>query len=194
MNRLALLVLIVVSSTACKHKKKADSGESFFPVLSFLQSQVKNVDTSLYRIVQLEKWDTSSATTYINRNQFRSVAAPFLQLPDISSEKWKEDYEESKIFDENTGKVILSYTTLEKENEIQREDVILVPGEDGNDKVETIIIHQVKDEGDSTMIRNMVWYVDKRFTIVTKTQRGNGPELVRTKEVVWNDFIDRSRE
>lgn len=194
MNRLALLVLIVVSSTACKHKKKADSGESFFPVLSFLQSQVKNVDTSLYRIVQLEKWDTSSATTYINRNQFRSVADPFLQLPDISSEKWKEDYEESKIFDENTGKVILSYTTLEKENEIQREDVILVPGEDGNDKVETIIIHQVKDEGDSTMIRNMVWYVDKRFTIVTKTQRGNGPELVRTKEVVWNDFIDRSRE
>jgi hypothetical protein len=194
MNRLVVLVLLIVSTAACKHKKKAENGESFFPVLSFLQSQVKNVDTSLYRIVQLEKWDTTSATTYINRSQFRSLAAPFLQIPDISADKWQDDYEESKIFDQNTGQYILSYTTLEKENEIQREDVILSPGEGGSDKVETIIIHQVKDEGDSTVIRNMVWYVDKRFTIVTKTQQGKGPEQVRTKEVVWNDFIDRSKE
>lgn len=189
-NHLAIFIISFFSLAACKNKKKNENAESFFPVLSFLQSQVRGIDTSLYRIVRLEKQDGQSNTTYISRNDFRSVAAPFLNLPDISAGDLKDDYEESKIFEQASNQVILTYTTNEKDNEIQREDVILGPGTNEFDKVETIIIHQMKNAGDSTVIRNMVWYVDKRFTIVTKTQKANGPEKVNTVEVVWNDFKD----
>jgi hypothetical protein len=190
MNRLVVCIVVLFFTAACKNKKKKENTESFFPVLSFLQSQVRGVDTSLYRIVRLEKQDGQSNTTYISRNDFRSVSAPFLNLPDISSDELKDDYEESKIFEQASNQVILTYTTAEKDNEIQREDVILGPGTNEFDKVETIIIHQVKNAGDSTVIRNMVWYVDKRFTIVTKTQKENKPDKVNTVEVIWNDFKD----
>ena len=190
MNR-CIVMLAIFILLSCSSKKKNKNTEEIFPVRSFLQSQVKQVDTSLYRIVKVEKIDTNVTKSYVSREDFRALAKDFLSMPDISAVEWKDDYDGSKMFEEDM-KAILMYTTQEKENEIQRLDVILEPGSgEATGKVQTIIVYLIKSNNDSTVIKNMVWYVDKRFTIVTKTQKKNQPEKAKTVEVIWNDFTDQ---
>ena len=70
---------------ACKSKKE-EVKETFFPVLSFIKSQVAHVDTSLYPIIKLTFIDsTRTDTEYIKREDFRSLAKDFLELPDLTS-------------------------------------------------------------------------------------------------------------
>jgi hypothetical protein len=153
---------------------------------------VKNIDTSLYRIVKVETIDSASTTTYIKREEFQKYAKDFLDLPDISSEKWMDDYEETKMFDDVLNNVILTYTTTKPDNEVRREDVMLEPtNASGNSEVKNIIINTLQSNNDSTIEKNMVWYVNKRFTVVTKIQKSNRPEKIKKLELIWNDFPDQ---
>jgi hypothetical protein len=191
-TNLYIFLFAVVLCFSCKNEDDKTTDESkFFPVLSFLQGQVKKIDTSLYRIVKVETIDTTTSTSYIRREDFRKYAEPFLEIPDITANKWQEDYKETKMFDEAMNKIILTYTTAEPKNEVRREDVVLDPtNAEGNSEVTTIIINTVRDFKDSSIEKNMVWYVDKRFTIVTKVQKAGHPEKVKQVEVIWNDFAD----
>jgi hypothetical protein len=193
MNKIVIVFLCVLGLQACKAKKKEEQDRSqYFPALSFLKGQVNHIDTSLYRIVKIETIDSTSNTVYLKREEFRKYAKDFLDLPDISSDKWKEDYEETKMFDEELENFIVTYTTAKEDNELRREDVMLEPNNaTGNSEVKNIIFNTLQSGKDSTVEKNMVWYVNKRFTIVTKVQKGNGPEKIKKLEVIWNDFSDQ---
>jgi len=195
MNKLWIGFIGIGCLLSCKNKNKDDnSNTQFFPVVSFLKGQAKDIDTSLYRIVKIETVDSTSTTAYIKREDFKRYAKDFLELPDISSNKWKDDYEETKMFDDALNNVILTYTTTEKDNKVQREDVMLEPtNASGNSEVKTIIITTVESNSDSTVEKNMVWYVNKRFTIVTKVEKPNQAESIKKLEVIWNDFSDQTQ-
>jgi hypothetical protein len=103
-----------------------------------------------------------------------------------------DDYEETKMFDDVLNNVILTYTTTKPDNEVRREDVMLEPtNASGNSEVKNIIINTLQSNGDSTIEKNMVWYVNKRFTVVTKIQKANQPEKIKKLELIWNDFPDQ---
>jgi hypothetical protein len=193
MNKTLIGFICALCLGACKSKKDENSDSKYFPVVSFLKGQAKNIDTSLYRIVKIETVDSNSTTTYIKREEFSHYAKDFLELPDISSDKWKEDYLETKMFDAELNNVILTYTTIDKDNEVQREDVMLEPTNttSGNSEVKNIIVNTIQSYKDSTVEKNMVWYINKRFTIITKVQKHNQPEKIKKLEVVWNDFPDQ---
>ncbi|HEX2607456.1 MAG TPA: hypothetical protein VHK91_08755 [Flavisolibacter sp.] len=191
MNKLGFWLLLLFAASCASKKSEDEKKEgAFFPVVSYLKSQAKAIDTSLYRIMKIETTGPVSDTQYIRREEFKTYAADFLNLPDITSSKWKDDYKEDKIYDEDLKSVILTYTTSEAENPIRREDVMLngSPNEYGNSEVHTIIINKMETEDDLTTEKNMVWYVNKRFIIVTKTQKGTQPEQVKKLQVIWNDF------
>src|SRR6187399_2070762 len=83
---------------ACKQKKTEDKNESFFPALSFLQSQVADIDTSLYSIKKIVYIDSlHSDTSWVNREEFRGLAKDFLAIPDIARKKYKKLYAEEKL-------------------------------------------------------------------------------------------------
>ena len=194
MNK-CLIGVICLLCISCKHKKK-NVGEdtAYFPVVSFLKGQAKHIDTSLYRIVKIETIDSTTSTSYIRREEFEKYAKDFLDLPDISSDKWKDDYEETKMFDQELNKVILTYMTTEPDNKVRREDVMLEPtNASGNSEVQNVIINTLHTQDDSTIEKNMVWYVNKRFTIITKVQKRDKPEKIRKLEVIWNDFSDQTK-
>jgi len=190
MNKILIGFISISLLLACKSKTKKDnSQEEFFPAISFLKGQAKHIDTSLYRIVKVETVDSNSITTYIKREEFSKYAKEFLELPDISSNKWKDDYEETRIYDEVLNNIILSYKTVEEDNEIRSEDIMLEPtNSSGNSEVKNIIINTLQTAQDSTIEKNMVWYVNKRFIIVTKIQKADQPEKIKKLEVIWNDF------
>src|SRR5207248_6830436 len=122
---------------------------------------------------KIDTVDSLNDTTYLKREEFKKYAKDFLELPDITSDKWKDDYKESKLYDEDLKSVILTYTSKNKDNEVQREDVMIEPqpDENGNSKVKTILIDKWSTNGDSTVHKNMVWESDKRFLILTKVNR-----------------------
>lgn len=184
MNKWFLMAL-VAGLAACKSKAKSED-VTFFPVRSFLQSQVAHVDTSLYRITKVVTVDSTADTTYINREDFRREAKDFLSIPDIASEDLKDDYTEAELYDESLQSVILSYTPKDPDAEILREEVIIQPGGGSADKVKTIYIDQLTRHGNNTIRKNLLWHVDRRFQVTTMTRRPNGSEIVEKVQVIWD--------
>lgn len=188
MNKWIICIIIATSIVACKGKKKEGKKGQIFPVLSYLLAQVKNVDTSLYRIIKIETADSVSDTSFIRREEFRSYAKDFLDIPDISSAKHRDDYDESNNYDDLLNKALLTYTSRNSDNEIFRETVILDRDASGNSLVNTIIIDKQLKNKDSTVIKNMLWEANKRFQVITKTEVPNQPEKVKILQVAWNDL------
>lgn len=172
---------------ACKQKEKG-SQEKFFPVLSFIQSQVADIDTSLYSIRKLVFRDSlRTDTIYIPREQFREAAKDFLSIPDLSSSKYQDRYTEEKQFDETMNRVVLIYTPLKPEKEeIQRQEVLIKPDPSG-DKITNIIINQVINNKDSSVQKRLLWKVDESFQIVNIKQLKGQPETTSTVKIVWGE-------
>lgn len=186
--RIFVCIFLAALLLCCKGKKKNDTpDEKFFPVASYLKGQIAQMDSSLASIIKIEKIDSNVAdTTYVKREEFKNYAKEFAELPDISSDKMKDDYQVKKMYDDMLKAAIITYETTEQANEIKKEDVILEPGENGESIVKTINIEKWISTGDSTVHKNMVWHAGKSFLIVTKTDKPGRPEKIRTLQVKWS--------
>lgn len=191
MKNLFYFLLSTFIILSCKNKKanneEHDTEPSFFPVASFIKSQVAHVDSSVYRIIKIARKDSTADTTYLKREEFREAAKDFLSIPDISSDRLKEEYTETKLFDEDLKQVVLNYMPKEPDKEITRQEVMIQPSNEG-DRVKSIFIDRINSNEDSSVHKILFWQVDKRFRTVTITQAPNKPEKKETIEVIWNDF------
>jgi hypothetical protein len=179
------VILIVLLPASCKEK---DSREKFFPVLSFIQSQVADIDTSLYSIRKLVYVDSlRTDTLFIHRKNFREEAKDFLSIPDISASKYRDKYTEDKEFDEMMNRVLITYTPLRPEKEeIQRQEVLIKPDPAG-DKVTNIIINSVVNTKDSAVLKRLLWKVGESFQVTIIKQLAGKAETTSTSKVIWNE-------
>ena len=186
-DRLIIPAFVIVLISSCKQKETTPK-EDFFPVLSFLKSQVAKVDTSLNSIRKYVIVDSlTTDTLYIPREQFRDIARDFLAIPDLSESKYKDRYVEEKIFDEMLNSVLLTYTPIKPEKEqIQRQEVMIRPGP-SEDKITNIIINLSVDTKDSSVQKRMLWKVDQGFQVTTTRQLAGQPETTRTEKVIWGE-------
>ena len=189
MKQSVFLLIFPLLLFSCNRKEKTDKqAGAFFPVHSYLQSQIKQIDTSLYNLRKVEKKGSRSDTVVIPREQFRKEASDFLNIEDIAAKKWKDDYTESRMYDDILKRAIFSYTPTDEDAPILRQDVTIEPGAGGDDAVKTIFINKLKDGGDSTVQKKMLWEVGKRFQVVTTVSRNGMPDDNRTLEVWWGAF------
>ncbi|GAB4094088.1 hypothetical protein [Flaviaesturariibacter terrae] len=179
-----LLSLLFLS---CKDKKDPAADTQSFPALSFIRSQVRDVDTSLYHIRKISEEPGHSDTTVISREEFRKEAAPFLNMPDISSDELRDDYTENKYFDETLNKVVLFYTAKNAEAPLQRQQVYIDPDEGGG-LVKTIIIDIYENKNGFSAHRNLIWSSNSHFQISENYPGPGGTERIRRTKVFWNDF------
>jgi len=186
-TKLFLIGLFLLSVSSCKQKVQVDK-EKFFPVLSFLQGQVADIDTSLHRIYKLVYVDSLRIdTVYIHRENFREEAKDFMSIPDLSQSKYQDRYTEEKISDEMMNRVLLIYTPVSPDKEeIQRQEVLIKPDPAG-DKVTNIIIHSVVNTKDSAVQKRLLWKMDQSFQVTTIKQLAGQPETTSTIKVVWNE-------
>ena len=192
MKKIWLLLFISIalfSFISCKQKKEAKpENERFFPVLSFIKSQVAEVDTSLYSIRKITYIDSiRSDTVYYPRNQFRELAKDFLNIPDLADSKYEDRFIEKNAFDETLNRVIITCEPINPEKEeIQRQEVLIRPDPSG-DKVTSIIIDRMISTKDSSVQKRMLWQVDKSFQVATIRQLPGQPETSSTFRVIWNE-------
>lgn len=185
-----LFVLLVCIS--CKHKKKEKpANEQFLPVLSFIKSQVAQVDTSLFSVRKVVFVDsTKSDTFYYKRDQFRELASDFLNLPDISSTDYENKFKEESQFDETLNRVILTYLPVKPENEVIQRIQVLIHPDTPEDRITSIFIDYSINSRDSSVQKKMLWQVDKSFQVATIRQIPGQAETTSTYKVIWNDEED----
>ena len=186
MIRCLLFLLSLLLFTTCKTKvKEADGASGFFPVLSYLQSQVRQVDTSVYSITKITKTAGRQDTVYLRREEFRAAAQDFLALPDLTAEENK--YTETKLYDEDLKKVVISYAPKNKAaaSGITRQEILIEPGDQTSDQVQTIYIETALHNSDSTVQKRLTWNVAKNFQVITIINKEGRPETVQTTDVFW---------
>lgn len=183
------LIICILLLLSCKDTKTAKEKENatFFPVLSFIKSQVAHVDTSVFRIIKLVQKDSTYDTTYLKREEFREAAKDFLVIPDIASDELKDDYTETRLFVPDLKQVALSYMPKEPDKEISRQEVMIKPDANG-DKVQSIFINRIIEGKEGSVQKILFWEVDKQFKIVTLTQSPDKTENKETVKVIWNNF------
>jgi hypothetical protein len=182
-----LPLLVFLSFSACKQNENSNE-EKFFPVLSFIKSQVKDIDTSLYQIRKLVYIDSlRTDTIFLHRDKFREEAKDFLAIPDIASSEYQKRYKEEKQVDETLNRVLLIYTPINPQEEIiQREEVLIKPDPSG-DKVTNIIINSLINTKDSLVEKKLLWRVGESFLVTTTRQLPGQQESTSTIKVVWNE-------
>jgi hypothetical protein len=189
-----LLVLtvccIAIVFSDCKGKEKKPEGKSFISAQSFINGQLKDIDTSLYAIVKVNYRDSiTSDTEYIRRENIRVVAKDFLDIADLSSDRFTEE----NIPGPTEGLTTVSYKPIEPtKEEIQRMDFIIDPdlAPQGKSVVKTIYIEKGISNRDSSVQKKMLWQVDKSFQVTTTRQLPGQPEINSTFRVSWNGDED----
>ena len=185
---LFLLSGLTLVTQSCKQKTK-EKEKNFISVLSLIEKQVAHIDTSLYAITKVVYTDSlHSDTTYIKREDFRSVAKEFLEIPDLSEKKVAKLYTEETMYDEMMNRVIITYTPLnDKDVEIKKQQLQVTPNIATGDKVNNVIINMVVNNRNGLLQKNMLWQMDKSFQIVTTTRQPGKPEITTTTKVTWNE-------
>lgn len=180
--------ILLIFFSACKDKEAGDDSGPF-PVVSYLQSQARHVDTSLYSIVKIRKAHGVPDTTYIPREAFKAAAQDFLSLPDLASKELKKKYTETKLYDEDLKKFIITYQPKDREDfeEITRQDVLIEPDAGAGDQVQTIYIETLLHRGDSTLQKKLTWNVAGNFQVIRIVTKKSGDETVETTDVTWSE-------
>jgi len=92
------------------------------------------------------------------------------------------------------NRVIITYLPAKDDLDIQRQEVVIAPGNGEEDKVKSFIINTRKAAGDSTIIKKLLWLVNESFQVVTTVQKNNQPDFIITTEVIWNRSPDKEEE
>jgi|SRR4051812_46574455 hypothetical protein len=187
MNKTIFLCSFAALLVAChgKSDKSANGQGAYVSVVSYLNAQARQIDTSLYRITVIQTEDSLSDTTIIARENFRDYAKDFLKLPDIASNSLKDHYTEAVNYDPVLNSQLITYTAKEPEDEVRRETIMMETDENVNSSIKTIIINKIETSKDSTVEKDMTWHVGSRFQVVTKTRKTDQPEIIRMLLVKW---------
>lgn len=179
---------ILLLLLACSHKKK----EGFFPVLSYIKSQVAKVDTSLYPIIKIT-WKDSihTDTQYVKRDEFSSLAKDFLQAPDLTEKKYQSLYTEEKFFDQGLNRVVFTCKPNKPDAAIIQQQVTQIAPDPTGDKVKNFFIDLVISNKDSLIEKKMLWKVDESFQVAAIIQKPGQPQTTQIMKVVWNEKPDQ---
>ena len=185
---LFFLWYLLLFTLSCKQKPKEEE-KKFISVLSLIEKQVAHIDTSLYAITRVVYSDSlHSDTAYIRREDFRSVAKEFLDIPDLSEKKVAKQYMEETRYDELLNRVIITYKPINSDGgEIKKQEIQVTPDLATGDKVNNIIINRVINNRDGFLQKDMLWQIDKSFQVVTTTRQPGQPEKITTTKVTWNE-------
>lgn len=178
---IAWLALMLVVA-ACKNKKKEKKETSqYFPIRSYLQSQVKTLDTASYDFIKIETANGKSDTSVLKKDELRMYTLDFLDIPDLRNAEEAKHYYETKSYDSLMGRVFMSYTSEEDDMEVTKQEITVLPTLTGSDEVKTVYIEKLISETNTTIDKKMLWEIGNFFTITTITQKNNSDQVHKLK-------------
>lgn len=182
------LAIIVISS--CKNKSGSSGKQNedtakkeYYPISSFIQSQVKNIDSLPLAVIKYTTVDTKTDTAVIDKRDFAAIAGYFTS-PDITSTGIKAQIEETSFIDASIGTIALTYTANNDTIALRKADVLL---NQDNSRVRTIYIEKKETIADGNTIKKMLWTADRNMQVTSIKQINGSPEKVTVEKYVWDD-------
>lgn len=188
--RILFPILFLFHYSCRPNRKQTIAGEAakndtakFFQVTKYIQNQIAEVNKTPYFIYTITVINRKRDSTAINTAVFNQVSAQFLK-PDINDTALKKHYIESIFHDLTTKSFTISYTTPDKQLEIQNVEVLLQ--EDG-ETVKRIFIRKFFNYTDSSAIEQLSWKPGQRFQINRLVQKQNNKESSYQTDIIWNE-------
>ena len=172
---IATAILAGFIAVSCTGKKESKT-EGIISVTSIFKGQVNNLDTSLYQIMKYETLEGKTDTVFLKREEVRALAADFLSLPDITKNKYEENYIEERMLDGSQNSLSIISTAKNEKLEIQKQIIIVPLDETSTGKVQSIYIDRWVQVKDSTIEQKLFWQIDKYFQVGNIIHTGDQPE------------------
>lgn len=154
----------------------------FFQVSQYLQSQIKEVNATPFFIYKIDIINDNRDSAPINTTVFNRLSQQFLK-PDINDEEIKHFYKENIFEDQTTKGFTISYSTTNKELELQNVEILLA--EDGQ-TVKRLFLRKFYNYPDSSAIEQLSWKPGESFQVNRSVQKAGNSETSRQTMVVWN--------
>ncbi|MBA4139392.1 MAG: hypothetical protein H0X70_02645 [Segetibacter sp.] len=190
MKNSVLLLIIFFVILGCKQKAgsskpvaQAEDTTHFFQVSQYIKQQIEDVKKTPYYIYRIDIKNGIKDSMPINTPKFTQLASRFTTV-DINDPKHKRDYIENIFHDQTTKTFTISYTTLNKDLEIQNIEILLQ--EDGQ-TVKRIFIRKFLNYSDNSVIEQLSWKAAESFQINRLVQTKNEKENSQQTMVVWNE-------
>ncbi len=181
----ALLLILFINCKEGATDRKVSKEDPPISALSIIKGQINDLETSLYEVKKFETIGNVVDSSYLKKEEIRTVASPFLSLREIADENYYERYTEDKVLDAQQN--ILNITSIAKSDtmEIQKQFIVIEISPTENSKVQSIYIDRYNSKGDSTLEQKLYWEIDKSFLIRNIIEKKDQPEKIHTIKVVW---------
>jgi hypothetical protein len=178
------LLSVSILCMACKGKKETPDKPEI-SAISIIKGQINHLDTSLYLLKKFEKKDGKTDTSFIKREEIRTLAADFLSLPDITQKGFAEKYTDEHLIE--NGQNTLSIISTAKNDELElRKQIIIVPIDElATGKVQSIYFEQYIVKDSMSIEKKLFWQIDKYFQVGKIIQSRNLPEKISSTKVTW---------
>ncbi len=190
---ICMLGLLLLAGCKGKKKKATVPADQFFPVPAYIKGELSRLDTSLASFYKIETVEGRSDTVPIRNAEARKYAQDFANLPDISADNLKDDYELTQAYDDILGSYVFMFTTNE-DHPVRREHVVLDTEQntEGKNNIQSIFVELWENKGDTATRKNMLWEAGKNFQITTIAEAG-GAQKTKKLQVFWNGFDSQTR-
>ena len=196
MKHLLLTISILsIITISCKNNKENKATETttptntvdtshFFDTKSFFQTEIKDVTTTPYFMYIITTRDEKKKdSSHLTTTEFVRLAQEFL-AQDITQKELKPSYKEDVFRDLSTKSITFSYSTKNKDLDVQNIDVLL---DEESNKVKFIFIRSQKISKDSTIITQLNWKRAKNFLINRAVLKSDGTKYSTQQFVSWDN-------
>jgi hypothetical protein len=200
MKKFLFVAVLACISHGCVHKKQKDpdndSGHNtdsintaFFPVTSFIQGQMKILDSLPVTFLQITTTDGKIDSTWITTEKLKPLLQPFISDV-INKNNLVDFFNESRFNDQSTGAITFTYmpkTALPDSVHLRRWDIYINP-EKGT--IKRIYIVKELTENGTSATQQLTWQTNKWANIVTFIDKpGDVNPIQKATKWVW-DFND----
>lgn len=161
------------------------SAQPYFPVASFLQSEIRYVDSLPVGIMKYHARGRKTDSAYIQLGEFHKIAAEFI-TPELNDSVFKNHFIESSFLDRSNNNATFFYKAKDPESVVQRIDVITAKG-DVYDEVKSIYMEKRVKTGETIINKRLFWKPKRSFQIITISPDASLEGKTDLVKVVWDN-------
>ena len=199
MKKYLILFTSCLFFLSCSQNKKSGTGDnagdtaktsakdtSFFPVTSFLQREILDLDSLPVTILETTTFNNKQSSAWLPAAKVKPKLQPFLS-DIIDKNNLSSYFKETNFNDQSTDAITLMYdpkTALPDSFALRRWDVYINP--DKNTLRRVYMVKRIK-ENNALTIQQLTWQSGKWAKIVTiNNDNGNSSPVIKEIKWVWD--------
>lgn len=163
----------------------ATTPSPFFPIGSFLKSEVRYVDSLPVGIKKYTSAGPKLDSVYITPEEFHQLSGEFVNS-DLDEDRFQKNFTETSFFDQSSNNATFLYTARDPSTPLKRVDVVTTPG-DAYDEIKSVYMEKNISSGDSTIIKKLMWKPKRHFQVITIISVNDQAPKNKTEKVVWDN-------